>query len=271
MSLDTNKDGPPEILVERRDAAVWITLNRPNAYNAITSAIMNLLITAFDDIARDKSIRAVAVTGAGKAFCAGADLKDVQEGMPGISPANSLVAFLERGNEVFARLESLPQPTIAVVNGVALAGGLELMLCCDFAIADAAARFGEGHAKFGQLPGGGATLRLPERIGRARAKYLAFTGDLIDAGTALDWGLVTSIASTNARREHADEIIAKICEKSPVGIRTMKRLMNDAQAQPRHTAIRAEISASGLHADTYDRNEGLKAFVEKRQPVFTGS
>lgn len=270
MSL-ADQNSSADILVERRGATAWITLNRPDAYNAITPNIMNLLIAAFDDIAKTSAIRAVAITGAGKAFCAGADLKGVQEGTPDMSPARSLVGFLERGNEVFDKLESLPQPTIAVVNGIAMAGGLELMLCCDFAVADAAARFGEGHAKFGQLPGGGATLRLPERIGRARAKYLAFTGNLIDAHTAADWGLVASVAPANACGEHVEEIIEKICEKSPVGLRTMKRLMNDAQGQPRHTAIRAEISASGLHADTYDRNEGLKAFAEKRRPVFIGS
>ncbi len=262
---------PPPLLLERREAALWLTLNRPDAFNALDADIVAALAAACDRVERERDIRLVVVTGNGKAFCAGADLKGVlSETDSAVDQAQALAAFLTRTGKVFDRLERLGVPTIAVVNGVALAGGLELILCCDFAIAVDTATIGEGHAKFAQLPGAGGSVRLPRRIGAARAKYMMFTGDLLTAEQALAWGLVDFVVPAAGLDALLEATSRRIADKSALVLARMKSLVLDGQEQPKDVALRAEIAMGASHTASYDRNEGLAAFVEKRKPAYRG-
>ena len=163
-----------DVLLTRHADVLRLTLNRPQAYNALTNDIVRGLDETLELIETDRSIRALVITGEGPAFCAGADLKDIAAGGGELDPALVFRRFLERTGAVFDRLARCRVPTVAALNGLTIAGGLELALCCDFIIADATAKVGDGHAKFAQLPGGGGSARLHRRIGASRAKYLLY-------------------------------------------------------------------------------------------------
>jgi enoyl-CoA hydratase/carnithine racemase len=240
----------PSVLTELRGAAAFITLNR------------------LDQCERLDHLRAVVLRGAGRAFCAGADLKylkqaigDDQQGMAG---------FLERLLALFDRLERFPLPVIAAVNGLALAGGLEIVLCCDLVIAGQSARLGDAHANYGLLPGGGGSVRLPRKIGPTRAKHLLFTGAFVPAADLVAAGLVNEVVPDEELDEAVDRLVAAMAQKSPLGLRRMKALVDDGLEQPRETALRHEILALQVHARSHDMQEGLAAFEQKRKPNFVG-
>lgn len=151
-----------------------------------------------------------------------------------------------------------------------LAGGFELLLCCDLVVAEANARLGDGHGKFGLIPGGGATVRLPRRVGTSRAKYMMYTARSFAPSELMEWGLVNEIAEAGQLVSTIDALVGSLADKSPVSLRRMKRLVDDSFDQSLEAALRAEITMSELHALSYDRNEGLAAFNEKRPPVFQG-
>jgi len=159
---------------------------------------------------------------------------------------------------------------VAAVNGVALAGGLELALCCDLIVAQADARLGDGHLRYGQLPGGGGSVRLPRRVGLARAKHMMFTADLWSAEQLLQWGLLAEVAPVGHLTETVDTLVERIVRHSPLALERVKRLLDDAWDQPPDIALRAEIVASEAHAHSFDRNEGLDAFAHKRTPAYRG-
>lgn len=259
-----------EVLIERRGVALWITLNRPQAMNSLNDAIVEGINTALDRAEADHELRAVVLTGTGRAFCAGADLKSVQQMNASGDPAAALASFLERVRDMMKRLENFPLPTILGVNGLTLAGGFELLLCCDLVVAEANARLGDGHGKFGLIPGGGATVRLPRRVGTSRAKYMMYTARSFAPSELMEWGLVNEIAEAGQLVSTIDALVGSLADKSPVSLRRMKRLVDDSFDQSLEVALRAEITMSELHALSYDRNEGLAAFNEKRPPVFQG-
>lgn len=259
------------VIARREGATLWLTLNRPEAYNSLTPGIVAQIEAALDQVDADLSIRALVITGSGAAFCAGADLKAVQANDAGIKdPAMALRHFLGSASQVFNRLERVRVPTIAAINGIALAGGIEVALCCDFIIADENAKLGEGHAKFAQLPGGGGSVRLPRRIGAARAKYMMFTGELCTAEVARQWGLVDEVAPSGLLGERVAALVARCTDKSPLGLARMKHLVQESVEQPLEVGIRAELLMSEVHAYSADRNEGLEAFGAKRKPVYSG-
>ena len=259
-----------DVRIEPRGPALWITLNRPQAMNSLNDAIVSGINAALDEAENNHRLRAVVLTGAGRAFCAGADLKSVQEMNTTGDPAAALTAFLERVRLMMGRLEDFPLPTILGVNGLTLAGGLELLLCCDLVVADANATIGDGHGKYGLIPGGGASARLPRRIGPSRAKYMMYTARSFAPTELLQWGLVNEIAPAGQLEATIETLVASFADKSPLGLRRMKRLLDDSFEQSLDVALRAEITMSELHAHSYDRNEGLTAFNEKRVPVFEG-
>lgn len=262
-----------EVLYERRGVAGWITLHRPHALNALTPTMVGELAMALDTLERDEEIRVVLLTGAGRAFCVGADLKASKERTEGDEAgrgAETTARFLESMRNLMDRLEHFPKPVIAAVNGIAAAGGLELMLCCDLVIAAEAAKIGDAHANYGLLPGGGASVRLPRTIGAARAKYLMFTGQLLAAAELVHWGLVNQVVPADQLVPTVTELAGKLSAKSPLVLRRMKQLIDDGLQQPRDVALRNELVMSALHFYAHDRMEGLKAFVEKRQPQFVG-
>ncbi len=172
---------------------------------------------------------------------------------------------------MLARIEAFPLPTVAAVNGFAVAGGLEFVLCCDIVVAAETARFGDGHARYGLLPGGGGSVRLPRRIGLNRAKYLMLTADTVSAATMMEWGLVVEVVEDRRLDAAAAALARSLAEKSPLGLARMKALLHDGLEQPADVALRAEQLACLIHAGSSDMAEGLQAFSQKRTPRFTGS
>lgn len=247
---------------------MWITLNRPDALNAITPAVVSGINAALDK-AQQSDVRAVVLTGTGRAFCAGADLKFVR-GEAG-DDETALGRFLDTVLLVMNRIEAFPRPVVAALNGLTLAGGLELTLCCDLVIAARSAKLGDAHANYGLLPGGGASVRLPRKIGPTRAKYLLYTGEFLPAEQLVDAGLVNEVVDDDMLIPATEALVAKLVSKSPLGLRRMKALVDDGLEQPSTIALRQELLASEVHARSRDLKEGLAAFEEKRKPRFTGN
>jgi len=254
------------ILCEQRKGALWITLRRPRAMNAITPEIVSGINAALDEAELDTDIKAVVITGIGPAFCTGADLKFIQG-----QAAEAISAFLKSVLAMMDRLETFPRPVIAAINGIAVAGGLELVLCCDLVIAARSAKLGDAHANYGLLPGGGGSVRLPRKIGATRAKYLLYTGEFVAAEVLREAGLVNEVVDDADLVAATDRLVEKIASKSPLVLRRLKTLVDDGLEQPRTTALRLELLASEVHAGSQDMKEGLAAFAEKRKPRFVGS
>ncbi|MFP3602016.1 enoyl-CoA hydratase/isomerase family protein [Paraburkholderia sp. SIMBA_053] len=254
------------VLTEVRDGAIWLTLNRPEAMNSISPAVVQGLMHGLDLAATSNEVRAVVLCGTGRAFCAGADLKFVRS----TGDADGVGSFLGDFLVLLNRLEAFPKPVIAAVNGMALAGGLEMVLCCDLVVAARSAQFGDAHANYGLLPGGGGSVRLPRKIGPTRAKYLMFTGEFVSAEHMKLAGLVNEVVDDPALLEAVGALVASIAAKSPLGLARMKALVDDGLQQPLETALRQELLMSALHEQSHDMHEGLAAFAEKRAPRFVG-
>ena len=260
--------GDVSIIVEERGGAVWATLNRPEALNAITPEIVAGLNAALDRAEDDPDIVAVVIAGNGRAFCAGADLKYVREHCSGDEAAMS--KFLNSVLALMRRIESFPRPVIAAVQGLALAGGLEIVLCCDLVLAARSAKLGDAHGNFGLLPGGGGSVRLPRKIGPTRAKYLLYTGEFLPAEELAAWGLVNQVVDDRDLGNSVELLVAKLADKSSLVLRRMKALVDDGLEQPLDVALRQELIVSAVHAHSHDMREGLAAFEEKRKPRFLG-
>lgn len=257
------------ILAERRGAVAWLRLQRPGAMNAISTELLDDLNGALDEIEGDADIRAVVITGTGRAFCAGADLKALVAPDGSIDP-NLVVAFVGYAASTIERLAALPQPVIAGVNGLALAGGLEIVLACDIVIASTEARIGDAHANFGLVPGAGASVRLPRAIGAQRAKYLALTGDAFPPSAPILSGLVSEIVEADALEDRLEELAGHLAQKSPVGLRRMKALFNESADLTTAGGIAAEQRALADQCRSEDFAEGISAFGAKRPPVYPG-
>ena len=256
------------VKLDFRGAAAWITLNRPTALNSLTPGIGAGIDAALDEIDRHPEVCAVVVTGNGRAFSAGADLKFIRESSGG--DPRALQHFTRDLLQVLTRLEQFPRPVIAAVNGLALAGGIELVLCCDIVIAAESAKLGDAHANYGLIPGGGSSVRLPRKIGPTRAKALMFTGEFLTARELMAMGLVNEVVPDGELTAAVERFVAKLANKSPLGLARMKQLVDDGLNQPQDTALRLELLAFDLHASSEDMQEGLVAFEQKRTPRFKG-
>ncbi|MGF6888592.1 enoyl-CoA hydratase [Nocardia sp. GAS34] len=252
-----------EIVTECRGVALWLVLNRPQALNSLTAGLLDELDAGVTAAEQDSNIRVVVLAARGSAFCAGADLTEFPD-------PQSAQGFLRRVGEVFDRIESLAKPVIATVAGIAVGGGLELVLCADLVVAARSARFGDGHANYGLLPGAGGSVRLPRRIGIAKAKHLMFTGNLMPAQSFTGTDLVTVLADDDRLITETDALVDSIAAKSPLGIAAMKQLVADGMRSSIPDALRREQDRCAEHARSHDFSEGLRAFTEKRPPVFTG-
>jgi enoyl-CoA hydratase len=257
---------------ENRRAALWLTLNRPEAMNGIDSAVVDGIGNALDGAAADPNVRAVVIAAAGPVFCAGADLKYLHAlaAAPPEEARSRQDAFVGSVSALFTRIETFGKPVIAAVGGLAVAGGLELVLACDLVVAARAARFGDAHANFGLLPAGGASARLPRRVGSATAKYLMFTGQTLTADQLATTDLVTLLVDDGQLERAVEDVVQQIAAKSSLGIATMKRLIAQAADAPLEASLRAELTALGQYAQSHDFTEGLAAFVAKRTPEFIG-
>jgi enoyl-CoA hydratase len=255
------------LLVEHRGRTSWIYLNRPKVLNALSMHTMGELREALIDLRDRKETRVIVFSGKGRAFCAGADMTGAPD--PKAAPSDE-PTFLTEANKMEDVLNNMPKPVIACLNGITCGGGLELAMMCDFMVAAESARIGDAHANFGMLPGGGATVRLPRIVGINYAKLLMFTGDLFPAPEMLKIGLVQRVFADDALESETQAIADKIAEKSPLGIRKMKGLIEGSLEMPTDQAIQAEKLTLVGHFNSFDAGEGGKAFAEKRKPDFRG-
>lgn len=255
----------PCVRLDEADGVAVLTLDQPDSLNAASRAMMHSLEARLSEVAEIPNLRAVILTGAGRAFCAGGDLIEFREELA----AGTLIDTLAYNQQIISMIEDLSVPVIGAVNGIAVAGGLEMLLCCDFLLASDSAHMGDGHAKFAVLPAGGATVRLTERIGPSRAAQLFYSAEMIDSPTALNWGLVNEVLPRESLLDRAKSLARKISENSPDAIRKIKQIANpNNDKQDRQSRLRKEISTFAAHLESEDLKEGLSAFGEKRQPKY---
>ena len=252
------------IRVDREDAVAIVTVDRQEALNALDVETLTALRDRLRELADDEATRAVVLTGAGeKAFVAGADIK-YMSGL-GVDEAK---AWGGLGHEATRLLETMPKPTIAAISGFALGGGCELALACDLRYASSRAKLGQPEINLGIVPGWGGTQRLARVVGLGVAKDLLFTGRNVDADEALRIGLVNGVH--DAVLERAREVAQLLATKSPVALRVLKRLANRALGGDHDANLAAEADSFGELFSSDDAKEGLTAFVEKREPRFSG-
>jgi enoyl-CoA hydratase len=250
---------------ETRSVAM-IRLARPDHMNAINLAMIGEIGSALDLVEKGGKARALVITGNGRAFCTGADLKEVLEtvGVPGKRD------FLDEVGALFNRIRMLPLPVIGGLNGVTMAGGLELAMCCDILIAAESARIGDAHSNFGVFPGAGGAGILPERVGLNNAKYLLFTGDALSARRLMEMGLVQEVVDSDALEDRLRSFGERLAAKSPLVMRRMKSVANQSLEMSQSGALQLELETLRNHFRSDDLQEGLEAFRKKRKPVFTG-
>ncbi len=250
------------------DGIATLTLNRPKQMNSLNTKLKEELAAVLSDpIEADPAVRVVVITGAGKAFCAGADIKE-RSGER--IPAPIFYFRQKKTQELFRRIEECEKPTIAAINGVAFGGGAELALACDLRVMADGAQFGLPEARLGMIPLGGGTQRLPRLVGAARAKELIFTAATLDAAAALDIGLVNRVVPADGLRDAAARLAEKIAGMPPLAIKFAKRAINAGLQTDIDSAMEFELFAGSILNDSEDRNEGMRAFVEKRKAVFMG-
>ncbi|MDI6838099.1 MAG: enoyl-CoA hydratase-related protein [Rhizobiaceae bacterium] len=248
-------------------AIAYITMSRPEALNALNSKVLHELKDALAQVRADRAVRVVILSGEGNAFIAGADIKEMQA--LASRPA-AIREFTEFGLGVLRDIETLPQPVIAAINGFALGGGLELALACDIRIASSEARLGFPEVGLGIMPGLGGTQRATRLAGRGVASELVFTGDLIGAEEAARVGLVNRVVAPAQLMETARQLADRIASRAPVAVARAKAAIDAAQQLPLDEGLAFELDRSSEVMATQDRVEGMQAFVEKREPVFTG-
>lgn len=275
-----NQDGtePSDQLldVERIDvgddggALALVTFVRTEEMNPVDWGTIRALRATFDALAEDDAVRVVAVTGRGRAFSAGGDMKKYRQLQR--DPVD-FPLFLKDFHDLLVAVARYPKPYVALVNGIAVAGGLELILGCDLAFAAESARIGDAHQTFGQMGGGGVLTLLPHAVGPARARELFFTGRMLPAQEALDWGLVSKVVPDGELRAAAEEFAASVAKKSPLAIANAKRIANEVYwgGTGLHEGLLVEREATARYCLTSeDAPLGLDAFANKQTPRFVG-
>ena len=250
------------VRLEREAAVAHVILDRPAQLNAISPELLSDLDQACAGIEGDPGVRAVALTAAGRAFCAGADLSVVQALAP---DPERWRAFMDLWHRVFDRIERLPIPVIAGVHGLALAGGLELTMVCDLVIVDAEARLGDQHTNFALVAGGGGSQRLPRLIGARRAKELMLLGGWLDAQGALAWGLVNRLVPAGTVVEATLTLARELADKSAAASRTAKLLIDRGLDLDLRTGLELEKRVVAEHMQGEDAQAGLRAFAERKR------
>ena len=253
-------------LVEKADRIAWVTLNRPEKLNALNNEVLEELEVIFADLEQDPEVGVVVLTGAGeKAFVAGADIAELRT----LDTAGARVQAL-RGQAVYQRIESLPKPVIAAVNGFALGGGCELALACHIRIASETARFGLPEVSLGLIPGYGGTQRLPRLVGKGVALDMILSGDMVPAADALRMGLVSRVVPAADLKAAATKLAKTILSRGPLALRTALAAVNEGLEMPQDQGLQYEAAVFGLLAATQDMQEGTGAFLEKRPAAFKG-
>jgi enoyl-CoA hydratase len=254
------------ISVQTTDRVATITVNRPDKLNALNDRVIAELGQAIDSVVGDGGVGGVILTGAGRAFVAGADISELEK-----HGAVSAKRLAQTGQDVFCRFETSPKPVIAAVNGFALGGGCELAMACHIRIASDAAKFGQPEVKLGLIPGYGGTQRLPRLVGRGRALQLLLTGEMIDAQEAYRIGLVNRVVPAADLLTTSNDMMRAILANAPVAVANLIEVVNRGYDATLDDALTLEATAFGLLAATDDKREGTRAFLEKRAARFTGA
>jgi len=253
------------------DAGVaTLTLNRPERLNALGDTLRDDLHDAILRSAADPEVRVMVLTGAGKGFCSGGDVKAMNEAVEGRAERPFLEKIAPSRDRTLLAMRDAPQPIIAAVNGAAAGAGMTLALACDIRLASTAARFSQAFVKRGLHPDWGGTYFLPRVVGTAKACELIFTGDVIDAAEALRLGLVSQVLAPEALMPAAQDLARRIAAGPPVAIRLAKRAIHRNAESDLQSALEYETFAQNVCRETDDAREGIRAFVEKRAPVFRG-
>jgi enoyl-CoA hydratase len=256
------------IIYEKKNGVARITLNRPEALNAITRTMFLEIGQALDDAEQDNSVRVVVLAGSGKSFCAGVDLKFASDGLKTLQDQQD---FFRLGNKMsLEKMEGLSKPVIAAVNGYCLAGGFEMMLATDFVVAAEDAKIGDQHINFGLLGGGGCAYRLSLLVGMRKAKEIVLMGKRLSGKEAEQIGLVNLAVPSDKLESAVEEMAAELLEKSPVAIRLSKWFINRVTMLDADMRLELAIMYSLIDSTSEDKDEGMRAFLEKRKPVFKG-
>lgn len=257
------------LIYEIRGSGAWVTFNRPEAMNALTPGFIEEMRSVIAEVARNADVRALVLTGSGRGFCAGADLKASLALKEREGPMATYSHFLVPLQEMLRELRRLPKPVIAAVNGFCMAGGLETVLVCDIIVAAESAKFSDAHAKYGLLPAMGGAQGLARSVGPFKAKEMLFTADHYPAETLRQAGLVNRVVEDEQLVASVEALVAQLAERSPAGLARMKQMVNDEIEMPWDLAARYELSITANHlASSKDQMEGLRAFNEKRRPEF---
>lgn len=253
------------VLIEKRDHIAVLTINRPDKLNALNSKVHLEGVEIFDALKGDPGVRVVVIKGAGeKSFVAGADISE----FAGASPVEQRDVMNSRS--LFTVIDTFPKPVIAMINGFCLGGGNELAMACDIRIASDKSRFGQPEINLGIICGGGGTQRLTRLIGESKAMEIILTGDMIDAPTAFNYGLVNYVYSADELETKTMELAGKIAEKAPIALQMSKEAVKFASRSNLDEGLRREIDLFAICFSTEDKKEGVSAFLEKRKPVFQG-
>ena len=253
------------LLVERRGRVAIVTINRPEKRNALNIQTRAEGASVLEELREDEGVGVVIFTGAGdKAFIAGADIAEFA-GRTALTQREVML-----GRSLFTAIDAFPKPVIAMINGYCLGGGNELALACDLRIASETASFGQPEINLGIIPGGGGTQRLTRLIGEGKAMELILTGDIIDAQTALRLGLVNMVVPAADLSGKTMELANRIAEKSPVALSMAKEAVKLASRSNLDEGLRREVDLFALCFSSEDKDEGVKAFLEKRKPAFKG-
>ena len=255
------------LLIDRENNVAVLTVNRPDKYNALNDEVVAELSSAMDELAGDDEVRAIVITGAGdKAFISGADAGMLRD----LETPREAVANSRRGQAMTLKVENLPKPVIAAINGYALGGGLELAMACDIRLASDTARLGQPEIGLGITPGYGGTQRLPRLVGKGMAKLLIFTGDMIDAEEALRIGLVQRVVPQAELLGEAKALAEKLATMPPLTLAACKEAINRGLEVDLERGLSIESMEFGILRSTEDYEEGTSAFLEKRKPAFKG-
>ncbi|MBK5246038.1 MAG: enoyl-CoA hydratase/isomerase family protein [Peptostreptococcaceae bacterium] len=252
------------IILEINEGIAFITINRPRALNALNEALLDELIEVFINVKKNIEVKAIILTGKGKAFVSGADIAEMNE----LNPVEGR-ALMMKGHSVMNLIESMEKPVIAAINGFTLGGGCELAMACDIRISSEKAKFGQPEVKLGIIPGFGGTQRLSRLVGKGMAKYLIMTAEIISADEALRIGLVERVVPAEELMGNAIKVAKTIMSNAPYAVAVAKSVINNGISLDMKSACTLEVESFTAPFSSDDKKEGMSAFLEKRTPRFT--